>query len=413
MVTWALTKRMTSSGTAISGLTLIVMFISISTSALLAPNISCEPIGCPCNPCLCPTSLSRWWLWQGPFPETDCGDRYILSFICLFSGWPEAFPVPNKKGDRVALLVVLLEDFIPRHSCPEILLSDQGTEFCNDVVAILSKKMVIVRIRTSPYDPQTNGKCERLHRVLNDIIAKRVAENQLDWPSHIPAALYAIRTSVHTSSRHTPYFLVYGRHPKLPIDTLLWPKLRYLGEAYIPTMIQRLHWAYVDVKANLSESQARNQAHRDAGVELPNFEVGDKVFYANLGSHPWLSKKLANHWQPYFRMLEHRSPVNYLIKHLPTNTVKLVNASHMRHVPCDVEWDATFHHPEKVISPQEHQRLCRQHLVDEVPSPPAGIVPPQRPPARRQPVRSCLLSTPLAEAASDHRGVKPPIQIGV
>ena len=255
--------------------------------------------------------------------------------------------------------------------------------------------MGIARILTSPFHPQTNGKCERLHPVLNDIIAKRVAENQLDWPLHIPAALFAIRTSVHSSSKHTPYFLVYGRDPKLPIDTLLRPKFRYLGEDYVPTMIQRLHRAYVEVKANLRDSQARNQAHREPGAELPTFSVGDKVFYAKLATDPGLSRKLAHHWQPYFRVLERRSPVNYLIKHLPTNTVKLVHASHLRQVPCDVEWDSQFKEPEDVVSPVERSQLRQHQLTDMTPQPPLEVLPSRPTPTRRQPLRSCRLSAPI------------------
>jgi transposase InsO family protein len=331
---------------------------------------------------------------QGPFPETENGDRYILSLVCLFSGWPEAFPIPDKSTKSVAK--VLLEEFIPRHSCPERLISDQGGEFCSEVIRILSKKMKILRIRTSPYHPQANGKCERLHRVLNDIIAKRVAENQLDWPQHIPAALYAIRTSVHSSSRHTPYFLVYGRDPKLPVDTLFQPKFRYMGEEYVPTMIQRLHRAYVDVKANLRESQEHNQkcAKSDEG---PKLEVGDRVLFANLSTDPGLSRKLVSHWQPYFRIIERKSPVNFVIKHLPTNTVKLVHASHLRRVPDDVEWDEEFQTPADIVSNGEQAKLqaARDGPVPDVQKCIPEVVPAV--PQRRQPVRSCRLTTRLTE----------------
>ena len=197
-----------------------------------------------------------------------------------------------------------------------------GTEFCNDVIAILSRKMGIIRLKSSPYRPQTNGKCERLHRVIYDIIAKRVAENQLDWPQHLLAALFAIRTSVHTSSRYSPYFLVHGRVPKLPIDTLLQPKFKYVGEDYVPLMIQRLHGAFVEVKANLRESQQRNQELRGQGDGLPKFQLGAKVFFANLNNEPGLSRKLKWHWQPYFWILVQVSPVNYLITHLPRGNIK-------------------------------------------------------------------------------------------
>ena len=330
---------------------------------------------------------------QGPFPETENGDRYILSLVCLFSGWPEAFPIPNKNADTIAR--ALLTEFIPRHSCPERLISDQGSEFCNEVISILSRKMGIVRIRTSPYRPQANGKCERLHRVLNDIIAKRVAENQLDWPQHIPAALYAIRTSVHTSSKHTPFFLVHGRDPKLPIDTLLQPKLKYVGEDYVPIMIERLHRAFVEVKANLRESQKRNQDNQGANTTLPEFEIGDKVFYAKLSTEPGLSRKLANHWLPYFRIIERKSPVNYVIKHIPSNTVKLVHAAHLQRVPCDVEWDKEFPAPAEIINTREQAKL----RVSAASCAAAGSAPvPVAVPARRQPVRSCRLTAPVAPA---------------
>ena len=216
---------------------------------------------------------------QGPFPETENGDHYILSLVCLFSGWPEAFPIANKNADTIAR--ALMTEFIPRHSCPECLISDQGSEFCNEVISILSRKMGIVRIRTSPYRPQANGKCERLHRVLNDIIAKRMAENQLDWPHHIPAALHAIRTSVHTSSKHPPFFLVHGRDPKLSIDTLLQSKFKYVGEDYVPVMIERLHRAFVEVKANMRESQKRNQDNQGAIPRYRNSKLAIRFSMLN------------------------------------------------------------------------------------------------------------------------------------
>ena len=340
---------------------------------------------------------------QGPFPETENGDRYILSLICMFSGWPEAFSVPDKSADTVAR--VLLEEFISRHSCPETLLSDLGTEFCNDVINILSRKMGIVRAKTTPYHPQTNGKVERLHRVINDIIAKRVAENQLDWHKHLPAALFAIRTSVHTSSRFSPYFLVHGREPKLRIDTLLQPKFKYMGEDYVPTMIQRLHHAFVEVKANLRESQLKNQEIGGVGDGLPKFQVGDKVFYANLQNEPGLSRKLKRHWQPYFRMFEQTSPVNYLITHLPTGTVKRVHASHLRQVPCDVDWDKQFSEPADIVSAREQSRLTQAGSVQYQPGQSnAGMTVGNPLPVRRQPIRACRLSIPVTPMGGTNYG---------
>ena len=63
----------------------------------------------------------------------------------------------------------------------------------------------------------------------------------------IPGALFAMRTCVNES---TPYMLVYGRDPVLPLDTLLAPRRRYLGDDYVPTSLQRLHTSFIHVADN-------------------------------------------------------------------------------------------------------------------------------------------------------------------
>ena len=44
------------------------------------------------------------------------GNKYIIAFVDWFSGWPEAFAVPDKTADTVAHL--LIEEIFPRFGCP-------------------------------------------------------------------------------------------------------------------------------------------------------------------------------------------------------------------------------------------------------------------------------------------------------
>ena len=64
-------------------------------------------------------------------------NRYLVTSINHFSGWPEAFPVKDKSA--LSNAGVLCQEFLPRHSCPRIILSDQGTEYCNKIISVLSK----------------------------------------------------------------------------------------------------------------------------------------------------------------------------------------------------------------------------------------------------------------------------------
>ena len=53
---------------------------------------------------------------SGPYPTTFSGNKYKISFVDLYSDWPEAFAVPDKSAETVVHLV--LDEIIPRHSAP-------------------------------------------------------------------------------------------------------------------------------------------------------------------------------------------------------------------------------------------------------------------------------------------------------
>ena len=72
----------------------------------------------------------------------------MLTIIDHFSGWPEAFAMQNKSTISVAR--ILLNEIIPRHGCPRVIVSDRGTEFTSATVALINEKMRISHVKTSP-----------------------------------------------------------------------------------------------------------------------------------------------------------------------------------------------------------------------------------------------------------------------
>lgn len=69
---------------------------------------------------------------SGPYPQTLSGNRYIISFIDLYSGWPEAFADPDKSAENIAHL--LIEEIFPRHGAPLQIISDNGSENSNRMI---------------------------------------------------------------------------------------------------------------------------------------------------------------------------------------------------------------------------------------------------------------------------------------
>ena len=82
------------------------------------------------------------------------GYKYILTFCYFFTKWPELIPLPDKKATTIAkeLYCILM-----RFSCLDILISDQGAEFCNAVSEAIFTYMGVKHRVSSPFHPQTNG----------------------------------------------------------------------------------------------------------------------------------------------------------------------------------------------------------------------------------------------------------------
>ncbi|GBL89209.1 hypothetical protein AVEN_145300-1 [Araneus ventricosus] len=65
----------------------------------------------------------------GPLPVTEGGNRYIITLIDHFTLWCEAYPVSNIASPNVAKVLM---DFIARHGCPDILVSNKGSNELNN-----------------------------------------------------------------------------------------------------------------------------------------------------------------------------------------------------------------------------------------------------------------------------------------
>ena len=70
---------------------------------------------------------------------------------------------------------------------------------------------------------QTNGLCERFNQTLTHSLIKIVNESQNDWDEKISAVLFAYRVTKHKSTGYSPFYMLYHREARLPIDVELMP----------------------------------------------------------------------------------------------------------------------------------------------------------------------------------------------
>ena len=101
---------------------------------------------------------------------TECetsssGNKHILTIIDHLTGWPEAFPIPDKSA--VTIVSTFINQYLPVHMCPRYILSNNGTEFKNQLMDKVLQQFRVEQIFSTPYQPQSNGKLEVFHKYLN------------------------------------------------------------------------------------------------------------------------------------------------------------------------------------------------------------------------------------------------------
>ena len=127
-------------------------------------------------------------------------------------------PLPTKEANGVANFLYSL---FCRHGIPKRIQSDQGREFVNSLNDHLFKSTGVHHIISSAYHPQTNGLDERFNQTLQRALLKMIDENQSDWDKYLDSVLFAYRTSKQASTKFSPFFLLYGREPVLPVELIV------------------------------------------------------------------------------------------------------------------------------------------------------------------------------------------------
>ena len=92
--------------------------------------------------------------------------------------------------------------------------------------AEICKKLGIFHLVTSLYHPQTNGLDERTNQTLKVRLAKLVNEHQNNWDVYLEEIAFSIRTQKQGSTKYSPFFLMFGRHARTPMEVITVYRLK-------------------------------------------------------------------------------------------------------------------------------------------------------------------------------------------
>jgi len=137
---------------------------------------------------------------------------------------------------RKVVIKFIKRELICRYGLPSKIITDNATNLNNKMMLELCDEFKIQHYNSSPFRPKMNGAVESANKNIKKIIQKMVVTNK-DWHEMLPFALHGYRASVQTSTRATPFSLVYGMEAVLPFEAEI-PSLRVLME----TQLEEAEW---------------------------------------------------------------------------------------------------------------------------------------------------------------------------
>ena len=165
----------------------------------------------------------------GPIsPVSLTGNEFCLTVVDMLTGYTMAVAIPNKSAETI--VKAYMDHIYSAFGGSLCMLTDNRSEFRNDMFVEVCDKLGIKKIYSPVYTPQSNGKLEGFHHFFKACISKHIWGNQLEWDEIVPLATAAYNFFPCQSSRESPFVLMFRRGPITPFLSLLEPSPHYWGE---------------------------------------------------------------------------------------------------------------------------------------------------------------------------------------
>ena len=206
------------------------------------------------------------------------------------------FFIPLKTNTAEEVVQAYLCHVYSKIGGSEKILSDNGTEFKNKLFEEVADQLVVeYKVYTPPYRPQCNGKIEGFHKYLKSCIAKHIINN-MEWDDFTDLATAAYNSVPNVTLKGSPFFLMFGRDPYMPLNKLLSQATRYLRiDEGIPNLEALQNLLQMITTQFEYAATKRNQSFKP--LKPHNFKVGDLVLVRN-----HMSKAFQEKYQDSYRV---------------------------------------------------------------------------------------------------------------
>jgi hypothetical protein len=163
------------------------------------------------------------------------------------------------------------------HGLPGDIVSDRGQQFTSRFTRQLLKLCDIQGNRSTAYHPQSDGQTERVNQNLEQYLRFYCDYRQDDWFQLLPLAEFVYNNASHASTKVSPFFANYGRHPRAQLQ------LTVPGDGPVNPSAEefanRMREIHANLREHLSNAQTTYKANYDKRAKAPPpYAVGDRVW---------------------------------------------------------------------------------------------------------------------------------------
>ena len=170
-----------------------------------------------------------------------------------------ALDLVTKDQTTKTIMRILYKRFIVVFGAPTKILSDCGANFTSTLVGELCTTFGIQKCRVMAYHTQCNGQVECFHQTLFRMIGKLASDKKAHWKQHLPKLVQAYNNTWSAVTGYLLHYLMFGRHPHLPIDFYFPPMGDHVCTHCVPTYVVEVRECFKEAYTE-AHSQTNNEA---------------------------------------------------------------------------------------------------------------------------------------------------------
>ncbi|CAF2961342.1 unnamed protein product [Rotaria sp. Silwood2] len=265
--------------------------------------------------------------YVGPVPQSKSGKKYIIVLTDLFSKFVVTKAVYDNTSTTAARF--LLYDVFMIYGVPLEIITDNGRHFTSSLYKSLLKLADCCHIKTTPYNPQANGQCERHNATLVPNLVALSNNSRSNWDEKLLPTTFNYNATQHATTGYTPFELMFARIPRFIADLTSSPIFPIDVQHYHDAMKQFIEHAKLATRHNNLTHQHVAKQRYDRNRSNPQYLIGQNVLIRN--RDPSINKFSSKFIGPY-KIIDKLNDKTYMVQHANTDHRAQVTVQDLRSI---------------------------------------------------------------------------------